>query len=109
VNDETRAHGPGSGDSGKHLDVKLALINGVKALVLLLPVPDDAPTGIREGLVRRNIVNTGGQCPCGATATLPNRAQRRRGVTDIRVEHEDDCPAISSTLARELALWRATR
>ena len=110
MNDECRPKAaPGDPSGGKHLDVTLALINSAKALVVLLPIPDDAPPRIREGLARRNLVNCGGTCPCGAVATLPNRRERRRGILDIRVEHEDGCPAIDSTLRRALALWQATR
>lgn len=66
-------------------------------LVVLTPIPDDAPAPVREGIARRNLVLTEGACPCGATVIRPNRAERRKARGDavhVAVRHEDDCPAI---------------
>lgn len=69
-------------------------------------VPDDAPAVVREGLARRALT-ADGRCPCGAELVLPNRAERRaavraRRLLRVRVQHEDNCPAI----APEVAAWR---
>jgi hypothetical protein len=108
VNDES-AHEGRSQPAAKHSALKVTRIGGMRALVLLLPVPDEAPAAIREGLARRNVVNCGGTCPCGAVLRLPNRAARRAGVTDVSIIHEDDCPASDDTLRPALAEWQAAR
>jgi hypothetical protein len=87
-------------------------LGGVRALVPLLDVPEDAPADVREGLARRNIVNAGGTCPCGATLTLPNRAARRRAVRAGTVlpavaEHESSCPATTPNVIAAIRRWRA--
>ena len=56
-------------------------------------IPDDAPADLKEGLARRRLVATTGQCPCGAELSLPASLEPG-AVTIVRVEHEDDCPAV---------------
>jgi hypothetical protein len=92
--------------------IAITELGGMRAAVVLLPVPEDAPPELREGLARRNIVNTGGTCPCGARLTL-NRAQRRavaRGgaMVPVQIEHEDDCPATDEALRPEIEHWRSS-
>jgi hypothetical protein len=81
-------------------------VAGKKALVLLLPIPENAPVDVREGLALRNVVNTGGTCACGAVAVLPNRAARRRGVAHMTAVHEDDCPATDENIREALGRWQ---
>lgn len=74
-------------------------ISGQRALVVDLDIPDNAPPEAKEGIARRRIVNSGGTCPCGARAVLPNRAQRRAAArtgqpVQTKAEHTDDCPAL---------------
>jgi hypothetical protein len=110
--DRSRPAGGGNGETTRRkVEFKVTRIAGLKTLVVLLPVPDDAPAEIREGLARRNIVNRGGTCPCGAVATVPNRAERRRrgGVVSVQILHEDDCPATDENIRPALAAWQATR
>jgi len=90
----------------------VTLPDGDRILVIDSVIPDDAPDVIREGLARRAIVNGGGRCPCGAFPSMPNRAQRRKlkgKVFDRTIEHEDDCPATTSTLAPAIEAWEAGR
>jgi len=68
---------------------------------VLPELPEGAPRDVLEGLTRRRLTALNGQCPCGATMTLPNRAERRRATRRgvafrIRVEHELDCPAVAA-------------
>jgi hypothetical protein len=63
-------------------------------------IPDDAPAIVREGLARRRLVATTGRCPCGATLTVPAGALKPGTVTTVKIEHEDDCPAIADELLR---------
>lgn len=86
-------------------------INGERIGYVLADPPEDGPADVREGIARRNIVATGGVCPCGARMVLPNRAERRRharlGRTiDVNVEHEAGCPAITDLLLAALARWK---
>jgi hypothetical protein len=92
--------------------IAITEIAGLRALVELLPMPEEAPPEVREGLARRNIVNTGGTCPCGARLVVPNRAVRRKAqrkgvVLPVRIEHEDGCPAITETLLAAIEQWRS--
>lgn len=78
--------------------VRRTMIDGEPALVIGPTVPDGAPDRLKEGLARRQVVNNGGTCPCGARATLPNREQRRKAAKTgepliVNVVHEPDCPA----------------
>jgi hypothetical protein len=82
-------------------------LHGVRALVVLTDVPDDAPELVEEGITRRNLTNMGGTCPCGAVMPRPNRAARRAGrVLPVHVIHEDDCPATDEAI---LAALRGAR
>jgi hypothetical protein len=82
----------------------LRLPNGELIAVISKGIPDDEPEQIREGLARRALVARGRPCPCGARLDL-NRAARRarsRGLTfaEVRVYHEDGCPAVGAELVR---------
>ncbi|GAA2546424.1 hypothetical protein [Pseudonocardia hydrocarbonoxydans] len=84
-------------------DVAVVDLPEGRALVLSPTIPEDAPPAVREGIARRRITNTGGTCPCGARACLPNRATRRRAkrrgeMTRVHVEHAVDCPATDEAL-----------
>jgi hypothetical protein len=92
-------------------------IGGLRALIQIPDIPDDAPDDVREGFARRTSLAAGGTCPCGAVITPPNRAQRRQlardhanrayGVWYLRVEHEDDCPALEGLLIAATNRWRS--
>jgi hypothetical protein len=72
---------------------------GIPVIVEEWDIPDDAPEELKEALGRRTLVANGGTCPCGAKATPPNRAARRRaarrGHSTILAEvwHRPECPA----------------
>jgi hypothetical protein len=99
------------------VDLYVRDLYGQKAVLLLPTIPDDAPDEIREGIARRRIVMTTGTCPCGGEMVGPNRAQRRRmerdkrngdpGVWQVRIEHDDDCPALDATLYAAIRRWRS--
>ncbi|WP_432510649.1 hypothetical protein [Kineococcus sp. SYSU DK001] len=79
---------------------------------VLPDVPHDAPAAVREGIARRRITATGGQCPCGARMRRPSRAERRQaqrtgGQLVVDVRHESDCPAVTATLTAAVRMWRA--
>lgn len=85
-------------------------IDGQRIGYVLADPPENGPADVREGIARRNIVATGGTCPCGARMVLPNRANRRRSaragqVICVNVEHENDCPAVTSTLLAAMGRW----
>lgn len=99
------------------MNVTVTHIDGLRALVVLHDIDETMPPDLREGLVRRNIVMTTGRCPCGATRTGPNRAQRRAIhcnraagrpglVMHAAVEHENGCPAIDEVLHAAITEWR---
>ncbi len=90
--------------------IALVELYGQRALVVMAEAPDDAPEPVKEGVARRNIVNLGGVCPCGATMPRPNRAQRRAGgILHLTAVHEDDCPACDDTILVAIDAWQATR
>lgn len=87
-------------------------LDGQRIGYVLADPPEDGPADVREGVARQNVVAFGGTCPCGARMVLPNRAERRRHARQgqpitVNVEHEDGCPAITtSLLAAALARWK---
>jgi hypothetical protein len=90
------------------------LPGGGRALVVEADIPDDAPEAIQEGITRRALVNGGGQCPCGASALWPNRAERRAAaragrVLHIEIDHEHDCPASDAVLVPRMRAWAGGR
>jgi hypothetical protein len=86
-------------------------LQGERVAVLDIETPADAPQEVKEGLVRRAIVNQGGTCPCGARMILPDRAARRRaarngGMLPVTVEHERACLALlPGYLLLDLGRW----
>jgi hypothetical protein len=98
------SHPTGPAMSGpEQLDTRYRIretqLDGERVAVLDIEIPDDAPAEIKEGLARRQVVNEGGTCPCGARMILPNRAARRRAARTgqpiaVDVEHERNCPAL---------------
>lgn len=85
--------------------------DGQRIGYVLADPPEDGPADVREGIARRNIVALGGTCPCGARMVLPNRAERRRHarlgrVIEVTVEHENECPAVTSALLAAIARWK---
>jgi hypothetical protein len=93
-------------------DLALAATWDGETVAFVLPrIPDDAPEEIREGVARRRIVAINGRCPCGAELVLPNRAARRKAAragsfVRMRIEHEDDCPAIDTALDEAIRRWK---
>jgi len=77
-----------------------------QGVAYVLPViPDAAPFAIREGLARRRITATTGQCPCGAVV---NYGERRPGEVGIgEVHHERRCPATTARLVKAYRRWSA--
>lgn len=86
-------------------EVTIRNVLGVGRVAYVLPVvTEELPPQLREAVVRRRLAALEGRCPCGATMTLPNRAERRRAARDGRqlsttVEHETDCPASDDRIA----------
>jgi len=95
------------------LETEIAVVDDYTGLPIgyLLPeIPDDAPSAVREGLVRRRLTALEGRCPCGAGVAMPNRAARRRAVRSgvparILVEHEADCAASDRMLSAAMGRW----
>jgi hypothetical protein len=90
----------------------VTLPDGRRALVIDCEIADAAPAQVKEGLSRRAIVNSGGDCPCGATFPHLSRAQRRHlkpgTVTHVVIEHEADCPAETELLVALIREWEAS-
>ena len=98
---------PATDPTPNTINAAIVTLDGQRALVILTDVPDDAPEAVKEGVARRNIVNLGGVCPCGATMPpKPNRAQRRAGILHLAVVHEDDCPACDDTILEAIRGWK---
>jgi hypothetical protein len=82
------------------------MADGQRVAVPLIPIPEDAPSDLREGLARRNVVNASGRCPCGAHWELPTELDPS-GLTAVDVVHENDCPATDSVLLPLVDEWLA--
>ena len=96
------------GSVGQRWDATEAVIDGVRALLVLPVIRESDPVEVREGIARRRLAAATGTCPCGAVRQMPNRAQRRADRRAGRpsravVEHVDQCPAADDTLRRLLA------
>jgi hypothetical protein len=84
----------------------ITLPDGTHAAVLDVVPPEDAPHAVREGFARRALVNGGDVCPCGARLVWPNPDARRHSrITPVAIEHENDCPAVDTNLARAMDTW----
>lgn len=84
---------------------------GERVMLSMPKIPDDAPELVREGIARRRLTAVTGECPCGARVLWPDRAARRRmrrsgEATQIRAEHEDDCPAITANILAAIGDWK---
>ena len=64
-----------------------------RVVVLSRPIRDDDSARTKEGAVRRRLVVTTGQCPCGGRLVMPDVVVPGTVVT-VAVEHEPGCPAI---------------
>lgn len=94
------------------LDVAVVSIGGERVMFLLPTIRDEYPPELKDALAIRREATIRGRCPrCGATWTLPNRAERRRAVRERRIlhtlmEHEPGC---SATTEHIVALVRQHR
>jgi len=77
-------------------------VNGT-TLAVLPVVPEAAPYTVREGIARRRLVATTGQCPCGARVDLQAAMQGR--VRLAEVVHDGRCPAVTARLAKAVRRW----
>ncbi len=75
----------------------------IKTAYLLPVIPDDAPYRVREGIARRRITTLTGQCPCGAVMNVGDL--QAGAVTNVAVEHEAGCPAITTKLEKAVRRW----
>jgi len=70
---------------------------------VLLVIPDAAPFAIREGIARRRIAATTGQCPCGAVVDYGTPEEGEVGVGEVR--HRRSCPTDTARLIRAYRRW----
>ncbi len=77
---------------------------GIRTAFVVPKIPDAAPFAVREGIARRRITAMTGQCPCGAVMNVGDDL-RAGAVTNVNIEHEDNCPAITSRLAKAVRRW----
>jgi hypothetical protein len=97
------------------VDVLSGRLDDTDVAVVAAAISECLPPHVREGLARRRLVLTGSRCPCGATAQLPNRADRRAAqragrIVHATVAHALDCPAIHpDTVAAARAAFRGAQ
>jgi hypothetical protein len=77
-----------------------------RVLYVLPKIPEAAPPAVREGVARRRLTVIAGRCPCGAEISLPDVAGGT--VADVKVWHEDDCPAGDQLLLPLVRRWLAS-
>jgi hypothetical protein len=65
-----------------------------QAIVVTEALKDDLDGRQKEGRVRRRLVATTGQCPCGARLRLPEMVPGSEHT--ITVVHEPNCPAVEN-------------
>jgi hypothetical protein len=86
-------------------------IDGLKALVEIVPPPDGAPPAIVDAFTRRAQANIHGRCACGGSVQLPNRAarraaQRKHQPAPARFEHEPNCNVTDENIIAAVAAWK---
>lgn len=74
-------------------------------LFVLPVIPEDAPYRIREGIARRRIAATTGQCPCGAMTDYGDPRPGQIGVGEVL--HARRCPADTARLVKAIRRWSA--
>ena len=68
-----------------------------RVLMLLAPIPDDAPVELKNALGLRNRCATEGRCPsCGA---IPEITWDGNGIGHLTFRHDDDCPVLTDEAA----------
>jgi len=75
----------------------------VRTAFVLPVIPDCAPYAIREGIARRRITTLTGTCPCGAV--MDTGDLQAGAITNVNIEHEDNCPAITAKLEKAVRRW----
>ncbi len=78
---------------------------GVRTAWVMPVIPDRAPFAVREGIARRRLVATTGVCPCGAEMDCGNLDLQAGAITNVAVEHERGCPAITAKLEKAVRRW----
>ena len=76
---------------------------GARVALVLPIIPEAAPCKIREGIARRRIAATTGQCPCGATIDYGDHQPGHASLVEVR--HEHGCPAVTKTLIKAIRRW----
>jgi len=71
------------------------LPDGRRVLYIGDAVRECDPPAVREGIVRRRLLATRGQCPCGARSPF---GPVPSGVTVQTIPHGHDCPAAEENL-----------
>ncbi len=74
-----------------------------RTLFVLPVIPEDAPYVIREGIARRRVAATTGECPCGAVVDYGERRPGEVGVGEV--QHERSCPASTHKLVKAFRRW----
>lgn len=83
--------------------VPFVLPDGGRALAVLPAIPEDAPFRIREGIARRRITATTGECPCGARVDYDAAKVGEVRVAEVR--HNRLCPADTASLVKAVRRW----
>lgn len=85
--------------------ITLTLPNGSHALYVSEAIRETDPPAVREGIARRRVLATTGQCPCGAASPFdPSRISA--ALVMEAIQHESDCPATDENLARAMRAAR---
>lgn len=85
--------------------ITLTLPDGSHALYVSDVIRESDPPAVREGIARRRILATSGECPCGARSPFDPSLISAALVMEV-IEHETDCPATAENLARAMRAAR---
>lgn len=85
--------------------ITLTLPDGSSALYVSDVIRESDPPAVREGIARRRVLATTGECPCGAVSPFDPRKISPAIVLEV-IEHESDCPATTENLARAMRAAR---
>lgn len=75
-------------------------IDGLRALLVVSRIPEDAPHWVKEAVARRRMATITGECACGGRR-LPIPRQARRLIARgkavapsiLTIQHNNECPA----------------
>lgn len=85
--------------------ITLTMPDGSRALYVSDVIRESDPPAVKEGIARRRVLASTGECPCGARSPFDPRKISPAIVLEV-IRHESDCPATAENLTRAMRAAR---